>query len=274
MAANTGEPQPERTGADLKTHPLVERLLQGGGEPRALVTLVGYVGPSKKEAHVRLYSGLDFHSYYEIPREQVVLAEPVDDGDENSPTQLMLEAEATVELVQTQTQTRTGPASYLVGAIAGAYLGEAAFYHPSPIVQPHTIWHCAITGATCICTLPIICYGNPGGVGGIEAVQAAVPGYLTNVRLTCAVPPPPHTNALWACHPVTAPPDAVAAAANPNQTVFCGTQRCGPPGTLHCRWDVAPEAAAYPPNTHFCQTRHYACTAPLGGCYYTGPPRC
>jgi hypothetical protein len=259
MAANTGEPQPERTGADLKTHPLVERLLQGGGEPRALVTLVGYVGPSKKEAHVRLYSGLDFQSYYEIPREQVVLAEPVDDGDENSPTQLLLEAEATVELVQTQ--TRTGPASYLVGAIAGAYLGEAAFYHPSPIVQPHTIWHCAITGATCICTLPILCYGNPGGVVGEEAALAAA-------RI-------PGTNAWWRCPPVLGPPpDVAAAAANPNQTVFCGTQRCGPPGTLHCRWDVMPEAAAYPPNTHFCQTRHYACTAPLGGCYYTGPPRC
>ena len=258
MAANTGDPQPERAGADLKTHPLVEKLLQSGGEPRALVSLIGYVGPSKKEGHVRLYSGLDFQSYYEIPREHVVLAEAIDADDDNSPTQLLLKAEATVDLVQTSTQT--GPASYLAGSIAGAYLplaGVGQFPLTQTIVQHHTIWHCAITFATqCVCTIPIVCRGNPGGVVGEEALLALPPG----------VSPAPMPGGRA---PVLGPPpDAVAAAANMNQTVFCGTQRCGPPATLHCRWDVAPQAAAF---VH--GTASYQCQTALYQCWTGGPHR-
>ena len=86
--------------------------------------LVGYVGPSKKEAHVRLYTGLDFQTYYEIPKGAVTAADAVDEDDENSPTQLTVTAETTIDLVHTSKQT--GPASYLAGSIAAAYLAGAA----------------------------------------------------------------------------------------------------------------------------------------------------
>ena len=76
MAADAASPNPAkpgRGGADIPIHPLVTKLLGESGEPQDLVTMVGYIGPSKKEAHVRLYTGLDFQTYYEIPREKVAL---------------------------------------------------------------------------------------------------------------------------------------------------------------------------------------------------------
>ena len=116
--------QPGRGGAEMPIHPLVTKILGEAGEPQNLVAMVGYIGPSKKEGHVRLYTGLDFQTYYEIPRERVVLAEAVDREDENSPTRVMIGADATVELVQTSRQT--GPASYLAGARVSAPLRRMA----------------------------------------------------------------------------------------------------------------------------------------------------
>ena len=91
--------KPGRGGAEIPIHPLAKKLLSESGEPQDLVTMVGYIGPSKKEAHVRLYTGLDFQTYYEIPRDRVALVEPVDREDDNSPTRVMIAADATVDLV-------------------------------------------------------------------------------------------------------------------------------------------------------------------------------
>ena len=96
--------------------------------------LVGYVGPSKREAHVRLYTGLDFQTYYEIPKGAVIAADAVDEEDENSPTQLTVTAETTIDLVHTSKQT--GPASYLAGSIAAAYLAGASGADLSAIAPP------------------------------------------------------------------------------------------------------------------------------------------
>jgi hypothetical protein len=142
MAMDRKDPNSERGGMDIKYHRLVDRLLQDAGELKSLVILVGYIGPSKKEAHVRLYTGLDFQTYCEIPRGAVVAADAVDPEDENCPTQLAVTAETTIHLVQTSEQT--GPASYLAGSIAAAYLagpgpagGEVAAVGPAPRTLLH-----------------------------------------------------------------------------------------------------------------------------------------
>ena len=187
MAADAEKPNPAKSGrggAEIPFSPVVTKLLGESGEPQDLVTLVGYIGPSKKEGHVRLYTGLDFQTYYEIPREGVVLAEAVDRDDENSPTQLTIQANATVDLVQTSKQT--GPASYLAGSIAGTYLAGAAAAQMTavhPIPTKYTICRCWITFPTqCVCTHPPVCPGIPGGQVGEEAAAAY---QYRSVNYTC-----------------------------------------------------------------------------------------
>ena len=120
---------------------MVAKLLADTENPRDLVALIGYFGPSKKPDHVRLYTGLDFRTYYEVPKTGVVHTEPVNAKDENSPTRVMLDAQSTVELVQTSTQS--GPAAFLAGAITGTHLPPAASVDPTQGVQPF-MWshHC------------------------------------------------------------------------------------------------------------------------------------
>jgi hypothetical protein len=178
MAADAEGSNPAKSGrggADIPFHPLVTKLLGAAGEPQDFVTLVGYIGPSKKEGHVRLYTGLDFQTYYEVPREGIASTEAVDRADDNSPTRLMIHADATIEVVQTSKQS--GPASYLAGSIAGTYLaGAAAASIPAavlPIPTRYTICRCWITVPTqCHCTwwqcpgltAPPICLVASGGV--------------------------------------------------------------------------------------------------------------
>jgi hypothetical protein len=179
--AESGKPRSEAgsAGANLKTHPLVDKLTQGGTEPRAVVALVGYIGPSKTDGNVRLYTGLDFQTYFEVPRASVLSAEAIDAEDENSPTQVMVPADTTIELVQTTKQT--GAASYLAGSIASGYLPAMALaeytnFHYRPTI--YTLCHCTVTNAAtrCWCTqLAIICVGIPGGQVGEEAAMAIPP---------------------------------------------------------------------------------------------------
>jgi len=113
--------KPEGQGGGIPTHPLVTKLLGDTDPPRNLVVLVGYCGPSKKPDSVRLYLGLDFRAYYEIPRGGIIPTEPIDSQDENSPTKVVVEATTRLELVQVSRQSVE--ASFLQGGIASAYLG-------------------------------------------------------------------------------------------------------------------------------------------------------
>ena len=125
MAGSSNPQKPASTGANLATHPLVQQSLGTTHDSftTAWVTLTGYIGPSPNEDHIRLYLGLDFQTYYEIPRGDIGNAEHVDRQDEKSPTHLRVKAEAQVELVQVRKMS--GPASYVLGEIAGTHMGGA-----------------------------------------------------------------------------------------------------------------------------------------------------
>jgi hypothetical protein len=115
---------PEKKVVNLKTHPLVDKLMPPGGSPPNLVPLTGYIGPSQNPDNVRLYTGLDFSSYYEIPKSAVAHTEQADAEDENSPTTVYVHGSAQIDLVQTT--TTSVEASFLQGSIASDNLGTAA----------------------------------------------------------------------------------------------------------------------------------------------------
>jgi hypothetical protein len=280
MAADAEHPKPEKSergGAEIPIHPLVTRLLGESGEPQDLVTLVGYIGPSKKAGHVRLYTGLDFQTYYEIPREGVALAEAVDREDENSPTRLMIQADATVDLVQTSKQS--GPASYLAGAIAGTYLAGAAAAQITavhPIPTKYTICRCLITVPTqCVCTFPPFCPGIPGGQVGEEAAAAyqyrsvnyTCPCFATRWPL-CPLPEAQVGPAVGAAPPPTSP--VICRFTTPIACVWTHVWQCHI--TVVCT--VPPQCIRYtvPP---YCPIHTaVACTIPPQCIRYTVPPYC
>lgn len=115
-----------RGGGDalnLETHPLVAKLGGEGDEPPpSLVTLVGYLGPSRRPDSVRLYADLTFRTYYEVPRSGIKSSEA--GPDENSPTRLAVYSDTKIDIVQTSRQSVE--AGYLSGAISGGFLGGAA----------------------------------------------------------------------------------------------------------------------------------------------------
>ena len=115
--ANTPEP-PQAP----EPHPLVKELLGEADPPGDLVHLVGYYGPPKKPGYKRLYLGLDFQAYFEIPEDGIVRAVPVD-SNPSSPTHVVVRAATRLELVQVSSQVIE--ASYLQGGIALANLSGA-----------------------------------------------------------------------------------------------------------------------------------------------------
>jgi hypothetical protein len=120
---------------------LVKKLMPPAGKPPNLVPLTGYIGPSQKADSVRLYSGLDFSSYYEIPKSAIAHTEQTDAEDESSPTTIYIDSGAQLDVVQTTTQS-VG-ASFLGGSITNANLAASAttaaggtVIHPTTTVLP------------------------------------------------------------------------------------------------------------------------------------------
>jgi hypothetical protein len=271
MAADAENPNPAkpgRGGAEIPMSPLVTRLLGESGEPQDLVTMVGYIGPSKKEAHVRLYTGLDFQTYYEVPREKVALAEAVDREDENSPTRVMIRADATVELVQISKQT--GPASYLAGGIAGTYLAGAAASQASfrPPPTHYTICGCWITMSTqCFCTQNLCTHIVPCRQPQEVAEQAIV--HLTRYSICNYCPPLTGHSVCVICIPLTR--FSICIPCPPPNTLAC--QVNDPGGPVEAQAQMQPQAAmqtGMAPNltwpTIYCSY--------FGGCHPPGTRNC
>ena len=108
----------------LTSHPLVARLHPEPDSPQDHVALVGYFGPSKKDACMRLYTDLNFRSYYDIPIDGIVHTQPTDAKDENGPTTVLVMASTKLDVIEATHQCVE--ASYLQGAIAGNYLAGAS----------------------------------------------------------------------------------------------------------------------------------------------------
>src|SRR6185295_8441558 len=144
--ADDEKPRRRRTqkpddAVNLDTHPLVAKLGAESEEPPTpVVTFVGYIGPSKNPDSVRLYTDLSFRTYYEIPRASIRSNDP--GADEDSPTRVTVDADARIEVVQTERQSVE--AAYLAGSIAGRYLTAASR-------RPPIFCDTAITGSPTDC---------------------------------------------------------------------------------------------------------------------------
>jgi hypothetical protein len=66
-----GQSNAERRTARIGYHPLVEALVADAANPRALVLLVGYAGPSDKRKLVRLYLDPDLEAWVDVLRKAV-----------------------------------------------------------------------------------------------------------------------------------------------------------------------------------------------------------
>jgi hypothetical protein len=110
-------------GPDTSPHRLVTKVLGEEDAPEEeLAILVGYFGKEDGE-RVRLYTSLDFRSYYHIVTDAIVHTEPTDTGNENSPTRVWVKAESTVDYIV------TAQASHLQGAITTGHLASAVAAH-------------------------------------------------------------------------------------------------------------------------------------------------
>jgi hypothetical protein len=104
---------------DLSPHPLVKRLQGDSDHPASVVPLTGYFGPCKRPESIRLYTSLDFSSYFEIPTSAILATCALDEDDELSPTLAYVKAGTPVEAVRRSTQ----PVDvYLQGGITSGYL--------------------------------------------------------------------------------------------------------------------------------------------------------
>ena len=119
--ADAGKPQ--SNPPDIPFHVLVKQFLEASDPPPDLLNLVGYFGPSQKEGNIRLYTGLDFQEYYEIPKTGILLYAPVDRHDELCPTRVFLTRETRLEHVAISRVS--GEASFLEGGIASGITPEA-----------------------------------------------------------------------------------------------------------------------------------------------------
>ncbi|WP_116119877.1 hypothetical protein [Archangium gephyra] len=284
----TGAPENE---PNLETHPLVTKLGGQGQAPRDLATLVGYLGPASQEDQVRLYHDLSFRGYYDIPRSEVVHTEPLNAGDENSPTRVLVNASARV--AQTQVSTQSGEARFLQGGITSGFLPAAAA-PAANVVFCGTLY----TAAPTVCApgaVSILCYQTHL----LGCTTATTPPQLMMDGRTTATATPPTTTHLMGCTTVTAtPPDNLAAYTmqGPCRThlYFCPPQ-AQPAAqavttTIHfttympgCTTATTPQAnlaspqGAYPNTlatvcTQFnCPTHQFVCPTPTGICTVLPP---
>jgi hypothetical protein len=118
---------------DLKTHPMVSKLVGDSDTPPSLVALAGFFGPSRKSDCIRLYNDLGFQSYFEIPKASIVATTPTDATDDQSPTLVHVKAGTPVDAVQTSTQPVE---SYLQGGITSAFQPQGGSTGSQAVVQP------------------------------------------------------------------------------------------------------------------------------------------
>lgn len=121
---SNGDSDVRKDGPDLSPHPLVTKLHPEPDEHGANATFIGYLGPSSKPDHHRVYLDPSFSAYVEVPAHAIVATTPANSGDDNSPTHVVVKADAPVRHVNVATQT--GSASYLAGSIASAYLAAGS----------------------------------------------------------------------------------------------------------------------------------------------------
>lgn len=110
---------------DLSQHPLVSKLHPDPDDHGAEhATFTGYLGPSSKDGHHRIYLDESFSNYVEVPDDAIVATASTNSEDENAPTRVTVNGSAAVRHVSVT--SRLGSASYLSGAIASTHLAAGA----------------------------------------------------------------------------------------------------------------------------------------------------
>ena len=224
--------QPE--GLNLEPHPLVRQLHSDPDDAQDLISLVGYLGPSKQPDQIRLYSDLSFRHYYEIPSDGIVATTPTNADDPNSPTIVHVKASTRIDVVSVASQNVE--AGFLRGAITSGYLGSAAgsagqggVIQPTPTASVMTQCgacptrnpqHCPSFTICTVCTQFPPC---PGGqaVGGEQVAGSPTPATVCTQMQGCLWP------TTLCIHTVNACPQAGVGGAAQVGTI-------GPTGVFHC----------------------------------------
>jgi hypothetical protein len=246
MAKENPPSSEQPQSVNLGVHPLVSKLHPDLDHSADLVSLVGYLGPSKDADNIRLYRDLSFNHYFEIPTASITATTPVDANDPNSPTVIHVPASAKLEAVSHSSQSVE--AGLLKGAITNGYLTSATtgVSEQATLQTQRTIGctagcnppsrHCQ-TLATCnwLCTLVNLCGAQAQeGVHTVQTVGCVGPtGYQGCQNTVTTTVQPTH---LLGCTTVTSSPttqvQANAATATTLATVctqFCHTHpnACG-----------------------------------------------
>jgi acetyl esterase/lipase len=129
--------------AQLETHPLVAKLGIDPNSPGDLHPIIGYLGPSSRPGHWRLYESRDFSSFTDIPEEAIAYNEAQLPGDANGPTIVYVRGGARIHVTRVETHTLGG--RYLAGRIARENLGGA----PGPRDQDAIPYAATCTPTNC-----------------------------------------------------------------------------------------------------------------------------
>jgi hypothetical protein len=106
----------------LESHPLVGKLNLDAGGPKGVVPLAGFLGPSNREGHWRIYHSSTFNNFTDVPAEAIAYAEPPR-PDDDGPTTVYVQEGARVYATRIETGTLT--TRFLGGAIARENLPSA-----------------------------------------------------------------------------------------------------------------------------------------------------
>ena len=90
----------------------------GGG---GYETVVGFVGDSPRQGHIRVYASLAFLGYCELAASDVAQSSPLDATDPDGPTVVRVSSSAHVEFVRSEKVD--GDAGYVMGAVRASYRG-------------------------------------------------------------------------------------------------------------------------------------------------------
>jgi hypothetical protein len=116
----TSKPAKEDGGDEvsLTVNPLIEMIDPQPDDQRSFTIMIGYIG-EVTDTNVRVYPKLDLRHYVNIPKDGIKAVEKVFPDQETSPSKIVIDASAKVDLV------RNIEAGFLFGPIVDVNLGLA-----------------------------------------------------------------------------------------------------------------------------------------------------
>lgn len=114
----------ENMSADLMARELIPRgNMQPGCSP-----LIGFIGPSGKDGHIRVYRDLTFRSFCEVPSNAVQDTVAIDPDDPDSPMSVLVPDATAIEIGDVT--AHQAEAGFVAGNIVRGRLGDATADRP------------------------------------------------------------------------------------------------------------------------------------------------